>query len=222
MSDITREQYDNAVRIRENGWRCGVNDPPCRKCAGYEEDCGRQGDGLREEFLTNIITTYEAAHPEEFRASPDPGEGWRYLKIGEVLEPTDEVYDSDELGWVKTCYRDSVYQNELLTYRRRLAKPPRIYDYRDVELPEVQALIGLDVMASDNIYSLVTGLHDRMRLRAISQDDPNPFKGSNGISSRQFIRAIDEPPKIKLTQAELIAIAATSRGVKPEQIVVEE
>ena len=36
-----------------------------------------------------------------------------------------------------------------------------------------------------------------------------------------FIRAIDEP-KIKLTRAELIAIAAESRGVTPEQIVVEE
>jgi hypothetical protein len=44
-----------------------------------------------------------------------------------------------------------------------------------------------------------------------------------GSMGRQFeCEEQDETPKIRLTRAELIAIAAKSRGVKPEQIEIKE
>ena len=175
MSDITREQYDNAVRIRENGYRC--HDTPmgpvgCNSC-GRPRDCGSYVSGIssekeiRRNWINNRISTYEAEHPEEFR------------------------------------------------------KPPRIYDYRDVGLDEVQALIGQEVYVSDYIFTMLTDQKPCHSELASCEVMRRPFVDSSGFRW-QFIRAIDEPPKIRLTRAELIAIAAKSRGVKPEQIVVEE
>jgi hypothetical protein len=124
--NIIREQDDNAVLMRDNGL-----------------------------VISEIISDYEAAHPEEFR------------------------------------------------------KPPRIYDYRDVDLPEVKALIGKMVESSNNLFDILNGQGEEAMLTSTDGARTFPFKVIGAC--RQFIRAIDSP-KIKLTRAELISIAlAASR-----------
>lgn len=144
IENITREQYNNAVRIRENGYRC--HDVPaggigCFNC-GMPRDCGSYVDGassgamkIREKWIDSRISTYEAEHPEEFRTLC-------------------------QHQWVGTFRPD-------LNFATR--------------------------------YCIICHETD--------------------VSSLSWH---DTKPKIKLTRSELISIADKSRGVKPEQIVVEE
>jgi hypothetical protein len=231
MMNITRKQYDNAVKIRDNGYSCTNIGVHCQ-CLDVG-DCGHSPgvdvpESLiikRKKLIDLTISTYESEHPEEFRKPPDPGEGWRLVRDNEVVGRNDEWFYPETERWDRTGNEGLLPVRSGRTYRRRIAKAPRIYDYRDVDLPEVQELVGKPTYMRDTLRPMmenqhVEGFYTRT-LAKISNDKDFPFIDTMGNSS-QFIRTIDEPPKIKLTRSELIAIAAKDRGVKPEQIVVEE
>jgi hypothetical protein len=212
---ITREQYDNAVKIRANGYKCINLNISCCCIGDLSIECGHSpGYGIpaplvnaRKNAIDTVIATYESAHPEEF----GPGEGWRLLEKGETIKEGDEILMHD--GWKVALIAGKMVKDAM--FRRRISKP-RIYTYEDVNLPEVQALVGKMVYASDCLERIITSPENRRVLDKIGTD-AYPFVA--GRAYWQFIRAIDP---IRLTRAELIAIAAKERGVNPEQIVVEE
>jgi hypothetical protein len=214
---ITREQYDNAVKIRANGYHCLWLDIPYDKscaCCALAPQCGNEEPGniTRIKKVDVAISTYEAAHPKEF----DPGEGWRWLEVdNDILRKGDDVH------FKKIEYKPlnpELFGSTVTlpnTFRRRISKP-RIYTYEDVNLPEVQALVGKMVYTSDCLERIMSSPENRHTLDKIGSD-AYPFFA--GRANWQFIRAIDP---IRLTRDELITIAAKDRGVNPEQIVVEE
>jgi hypothetical protein len=216
MSEITREQYDKAVKIRANGYKChGIC---CLNCPSPEPKCkncspDNKVENIYQEWVDSAISTYETEHPEEF----GPGDGWRLLGKGEAVKEGDEILMHD--GWKGVLFAGITVKDAM--FRRRISKP-RIYTYEDVTLPEVQALVGKMVYASDWIHSMVKGTAEKYVLKEIIKSNDGVPYALQGGGLTQFICAINEPPKVRLTRAELIAIAAKEKGVNPEQIVVEE
>jgi hypothetical protein len=219
---VTREQYDNAVKIRDNGYRCsdlGPNGLSCCKSQCFDSisfNCGSSSEpnGRRKQVVDDRISTYETEHPEDF----GPGEGWRWLKPeADILCKGDENYfRSVEFRPINPELFGQIVKLQN-GFRRRISKP-RIYTYEDVNLPEVQALVGKMVYVCDCYRKINEEPENQVILYEIKVDKWHPFidKSRNWW---QFIRAIDP---IRLTRAELIAIAAKARGVNPEQIVVED